>query len=125
MQIWPVAAIMLLMGGCASITMGNKQTIQVEIANCGKPTYCTATNKKGSWDFKAPGPVTVDKSDNPLSLRCKDGDNFITRLIAPNKDKMVWGNVLLGGVIGGGWDAHTDAHWELPQVVTIHRETCQ
>jgi len=37
---------------------------------------------------------------------------------------MVWGNVLVGGVIGGGVDASTDAHWEYPETISMHRSYC-
>ena len=38
---------------------------------------------------------------------------------------MIWGNALLGGVIGAGVDASTDAHWDLPDTVTLHRKFCR
>ena len=59
--------------GCASITKGTQDTLQVEVANCGERIPCTATNKKGTWQFTAPGPVTVKKSDDQLAIRCEDG----------------------------------------------------
>ena len=119
-----ILCTLLLVSGCASITMGTKQSVQVEVSNCSKPTRCTAANKKGSWYFTAPGSVSVEKSDRALTIRCKDGKEFITRKVTPNKDSMVWGNVIFGGVIGGGWDGHTDAHWEYPETVTLVRNTC-
>ena len=112
------------MCGCASITKGTTQAINVDTANCGKPTVCTATNKKGSWEFTAPGPVTIEKSDDPLVIRCKDGVDYVTRTIAPDDDAMVWGNVLFGGVIGAAVDSSTDAHWEVPPSITINRKNC-
>lgn len=117
-------AWLLLAGGCASVTMGDEQTIMVETSNCGKPTQCSIMNKKGSWDFTAPGSVTIKKSDDSLVVRCQDGDDYVTRSVTPNKDKMIWGNVILGGGLGAFYDAHTDAHWEFPEVITIHRENC-
>ena len=111
--------------GCASITKGTTQSVQVEIGNCGEPTECIASNKKGTWEFTAPGSVTVKKSDDPLHIRCEDGDNVVTRSVSPNRDAMIWGNAIFGGVIGAGVDASTDAHWELPETVTLHRQTCR
>lgn len=109
---------------CASITRGTNESVNVETLNCGKPTQCTATNKKGTWEFMAPGSVTVKRSDEALKIRCKDGDEYVTRSVTPNKDEMIWGNVIFGGIIGGAVDANSDAHWELPETVLIHRENC-
>jgi len=119
-------AIFLCIGaqGCASITKGTKDTIQVEVSNCSEPMDCTATNKKGSWPFKAPGPVTFKKSDQELVIKCDDDGEVIAQVVRPTKSSMVWGNVLLGGAIGGGIDASTDAHWETPDSITLFRNNC-
>ncbi len=37
---------------------------------------------------------------------------------------MAWGNIIIGGIIGGGVDASTDAHWEMVDSISIHRKTC-
>ncbi|MCY3818559.1 MAG: hypothetical protein OXH52_04225 [Gammaproteobacteria bacterium] len=117
-------AALIAAGGCASITKGTTHTINVEVDGCGEKTECTATNKKGTWIFDAPGPVTVKKSDDALALRCVDGDEYVTRTVAPNNSGMVWGNAVFGGVIGAAVDANTDAHWEYPETVTINRQNC-
>ena len=119
-----ILGILFLISGCASITRGTKESINVETANCGKPTQCTASNKKGTWEFTAPGSVTVKRSDEGLKIRCKDGDEYVIRSVTPNREEMIWGNVLFGGIIGGAVDANSDAHWELPETITIHRENC-
>ncbi len=121
-----IFALFLCIGaqGCASITKGTKDTIQVEVSNCSEPMNCTATNKKGSWPFKAPGPVTFKKSDKELVIKCDDDGEVISQVVRPTKSAMVWGNVLLGGVIGGGVDASTDAHWETPDSITLFRNNC-
>ena len=65
-----LVSLMLSVGGCATITKGTTDTVQVEVSNCGEQIECTVSNKKGSWDFKAPGSVTFKKSDDPLNLTC-------------------------------------------------------
>ena len=111
--------------GCATVTKGTTQAVQVEVANCSERMDCEASNKKGTWTFTAPGPVTIKKSDDSLIIRCDDGDRVLTRQIAPNRNPMIWGNVLVGGVIGAGADAITDAHWDLPETVTLMRQFCR
>ena len=80
-----VAALpaILLLSGCASITKGTKDTLQVKTANCGESISCEASNKKGKWPFKAPGSVTFKKSDNALDITCQDGPKTLTHLTHP------------------------------------------
>ena len=125
MRLFLAILLVALLPGCASITMGTDQTLNVDFSNCMEAVNCTATNKKGTWTFTAPGPVTVDKSDDQLVIRCEDGEEYVTRAIAPNSDEMVWGNVILGGGIGAAIDSSTDAHWELPNTVTLVRQSCR
>ncbi len=125
MRALMILAGLLLATGCASITKGTKDTVNVEIGNCSESMLCKATNKKGTWEFRAPGPVTVVKSDDALVLRCEDGPHVLTRTIAPDNSGMAWGNVVFGGVVGAAVDSGTDAHWDLPDVVTLARRTCR
>jgi len=110
--------------GCASITKGTTDTITVNFANCNKQTACTASNKKGDWVFSAPGSVRFKKSDNPLTITCKDGPDQTTLEVTPTRGGMAWGNVVFGGIIGGGIDSSTDAHWNIADSVTMYRSRC-
>lgn len=114
----------LLLHGCASITGGTSDTMQVMIANCNKTMQCEAVNKKGKYPFTAPGPVTFKKSDDDLNITCKDGDEVISQRVSPVRGSMAWGNILFGGIIGAGVDASSDAHWEMVDSVLIYRENC-
>ena len=55
---------------------------------------------------------------------CEDSNESITLSVKSERGEMIWGNALLGGVIGGVVDANKDAHWELPDSVTLHRNNC-
>ena len=125
MKAFAFLTLAILGGGCASITKGTSDVVNVEIANCGEVVDCTASNKKGSWDFKVPGSVRIKKSDEALSITCADGDATITRTVEPQGDSMIWGNVLFGGIIGAGVDSSTDANQELPDTITLNRQTCR
>ena len=103
---------------------GTSDVVNVEVSNCGESIECTAANKKGSWDFRAPGSVRIKKSDDALRITCQDGDETITRSVTPEGTSKIWGNVLLGGIIGAGVDASTDANQELPETITLHRKNC-
>ena len=71
--------------GCASITKGTMDNIQVSITNCTELVQCTATNKKGEWQFTAPGAVKFIKSDDPLTIVCNDGDGVVTVQVVPTR----------------------------------------
>lgn len=116
---------LITLSGCASITKGTDAVIYVEIPNCSESVECTASNKKGSYEFTAPGSVRFKKSDSALHISCKDGEGVAKRTVTPIRGEMIWGNVLFGGIIGGGVDASTDAHWETPETVNVYRETCR
>ena len=124
-NLFTIVLVILLSSGCASITKGTWDSVQVKIANCGESIQCEATNKKGTWEFDAPGSVRFKKSDDALRISCKDGDKFVYKTVSPIQDSMIWGNILVGGIIGAGVDASSDAHYDFPESVTINRETCR
>ncbi|WP_423910067.1 hypothetical protein [Candidatus Spongiihabitans sp.] len=78
----------VLLSGCATITKGTTDTLQVTVSNCGEPIECTASNKKGSWPFTAPGPVIFKNSDDDLNIVCQDGDSVITQRVSPVRGEM-------------------------------------
>ncbi len=123
-KLIPLILILGALTGCATITKGTEDTVQVQIGNCGEMISCTATNKKGSWDFMAPGPVRFKKSDQPLTITCNDGPEVLTVQIAPVRGGMAWGNIIFGGIIGGGVDSGTDAHWDTADSLVIARQYC-
>ena len=126
-KIWVLIPLILILGtltGCATITKGTEDTVQVQIGNCGEKIQCTATNKKGSWNFTAPGPVRFKKSDDPLTITCDDGPEVLSVQIVPVRGSMAWGNIIFGGIIGGGVDSGTDAHWDTTDSLVVARKYC-
>ncbi len=78
-------------------------------------------NGKGSWRVKTPGSVVIHKAYGDLKIVCKKeglkhstGDAY--RSSANNG---VFGNILLGGVIGYAVDASNGAGFDYPQTMTI------
>ena len=115
----------LILSGCASITQGTDDSIFVDISNCSEKVNCSATNKKGTWEFTAPGSIRFTKSDDSLHITCEDGDYMASATVTPTSGDMVWGNLLIGGIIGAAADASSDAHWTTPDSVSIERTTCR
>lgn len=125
-HILTITLLGMLLGleGCATVTKGTTDTIYVGISNCIKTMECTATNKKGYWQFTAPGSVTFLKSDDDLFITCDDDGEVISRMVTPERGGMIWGNAILGGLLGTGYDAYTDAHWNTSDGVSLHRVNC-
>ncbi|MBX3706822.1 MAG: hypothetical protein KF911_09295 [Pseudomonadales bacterium] len=119
-----VGAVLLATTGCATVTKGTSGVTQVQVNNCAERIACEGTNKKGSWAFTAPGPLKYKKSDEDMVIACEDGPESLSVSMAPTRGGMIWGNVLVGGVVGGGVDASTDAHWEYPETITLQRRYC-
>lgn len=118
------ALLPVLLIGCATLTKGTSDTLHLNVTNCSEQMACTASNKKGSWNFTAPGSVKFKKSDTDLHISCKDKDDLLTITATPNRGSMGWGNIIFGGLIGAGVDSSTDAHWDMVDTISIARKTC-
>ncbi len=73
--------------------------------------------------FTAPGVVSFDKTENPLTITCQDGDKVLRTQVAPQPGGYLWLNLLF--FPGFAVDAATDAHWYMPDSVTLHRAYCR
>jgi uncharacterized protein YceK len=107
-------ALMLALGGCASIIKGTSQSIAIATPPTEGAT-CTLSSSQGSWVVTSPGVATVDKSKEDIQVRCvKPGwhDGFSN--IPSNFEGWAIGNILAGGIIGVGVDAATGAINEYP-----------
>lgn len=116
-----VATISLfaLCTGCASITQGTTQSIAVD-TNPSRPAECKATNEKGSWLVKTPGALTVNKSGGPLSITCECQDGWAgVQSVQSTTNGAVFGNLLVGGLIGTAVDMSSGAAYQYPATVVV------
>jgi len=119
----PLILPLALMAGCASIVDGTNQSLAVNtIANGAAVSgaQCTLTNNKGTWFVNTPGTVTVHRSYDALNVKCRD-TGYQTGLITSTSStkSMAFGNILLGGIIGGGVDMATGAAYDYPKLITV------
>lgn len=108
--------------GCASISKPKVSTVTVKVPlACSGQVECTVTNKKETRVVVPTGDTTIKKSDDPLRIVCfdREGQPYHNTEVAGTRTDRAWGNLLLGGVVGAGIDAHTDAHWEYPNTVDV------
>ena len=104
-----VAGALLTSAGCA--TLVNDPMIPVEFIPQGCTALeCTATNKRGSWDFSAPGTAMIRRSDDTLHVSCRgtDGEEFTTTVQSGMEAEKLIGSVLFLDL--GITDAITDKH---------------
>jgi len=113
-----ITAVCLSLCSCASIVSGTTQRVGVSTNVPG--ARCTLENAKGSWDVaKTPGSVTVEKARSPLDVECHKSGMRGHAVIDSSTEGMAFGNVVVGGLIGGGVDMATGAAYRYPVSVNV------
>jgi|TARA_B110000196_G_C20796442_1_gene498021 hypothetical protein len=108
----------LFLFNCASITQGSDQIIAVDTPNC-PGAQCKLTNNDGTYFINGtPGTVTINKSRSQLSIECYKGKNKSIASSSSSVENMAWGNILIGGIIGGGVDMATGAAYKYPGLIS-------
>jgi len=116
------------LASCASFFHGSGQSMQVSTWCKDRqiPAACTAENSKGSWSFRTPGEVHIDKDFFHLKITCKSPFyNEVTVTVPSMLNLSAAGNVLLGGVVGAGLDVYTGSAFAYNRDVRISYPACQ
>jgi len=110
----------LMLTGCASIINGTHENIEVMTPPV-QDAHCELTNDKGKWSVDStPNTVTVHRAYGPLTVRCnKKGYKTSTRVFQSSTKSMAFGNIIAGGIIGGGVDAADGAAYDYPDTVAV------
>ncbi len=119
-----LASIALLGSGCASIVSGQNQSVSVETRTRQGQSLlganCKLTNDKGIWFVTSPGSVSVRRSYEDMLINCdKEGQEPGIASAKSSTKAMAFGNILFGGIIGGGVDAATGAAYDYPTLFTV------
>ena len=89
---------------CASITKGSTQIITIETPNCIGAS-CKITNNEGTYYVsRTPATIVVNRDNSQLQINCSYGDKEILMSDESSVEGMAFGNILIGGIIGGGID---------------------
>lgn len=116
------------LAGCASVTHGDLQRIQVQVV-CGDravPAQCSASNGRGHWRFEAPASLVVARDASALMVQCASpffGAQSVT--VPPGLSTAVVGNVLAGGLVGVGVDVVTGSGLAYPGLVVVNYPYCR
>ena len=118
-QFFGVIATTVLIASCATITNDPNQQIEFVAPGCKDVVVsCTAQNKRGIWTFDAPAVVPIRRSDDNLSVTCKDPDGNESVQSIPSEigGKIVASAIFLDfGIV----DAITDKHREYPTQILL------
>jgi hypothetical protein len=119
-----LTALALVSTGCASIVGGTNQPVSVETRSSNGAALtganCKLSNNKGTWFVTTPGSTTVNRSYEPLNVRCeKDGTEPGQAVVNSSTKGMAFGNILFGGPIGAGVDMASGAAYDYPSLITV------
>jgi hypothetical protein len=123
--MWPAV---LLLGGCASIFNGSKQTVTVR-TDC--PTVvlkssCRASIGSQVFTFETPASLSVPRSNEFMSVTCRGGllAGSSTH-VQPSLSASFMGNAVAGGAVGVVIDLNTRRAFSYPSVTNIVMPICQ
>jgi hypothetical protein len=109
--------IAIILNGCCSITGGEEQTLKVETDSGSK---CSLSNNKGVWQLNnAPGSTTVQTDRGDLVVKCSNGLKNGTTTVKSSTKNMVYGNILVAGMLSTIVDYETGAAYEYPEVIKV------
>ena len=81
---------------------------------------CKLTNAKGDWYINStPSSVLIRKGYGDLSIDCNAESFRGSKTFKSEYEGIVWGNILLGGLVGWAVDAGTGAGFSYPQTMNV------
>ncbi|MET3652203.1 hypothetical protein [Dyella japonica] len=117
-----VVACALSVSACASIVGGRYQEVHVEAraADQSIRADCRLSNGTGEVRVLTPGTATVHRSSHDLSVVCqKDGKQVAQQTYDSSIRGLVWGNLIIGGLIGIAIDFSDGASHHYPNKLTV------
>lgn len=121
--IFAALVVSAVSSGCATITTGQNQSLSVESRAKGTTVAgaaCKLQNDKGTWFVTTPGSVTVNRSYSDIAVSCTHEKHEAGSVVVPSTTKaMVFGNVIIGGVIGAAVDIGTGSAYDYPTLISV------
>lgn len=115
-----LVCLLPMLSACATIVDSSTSKINVT-TNPPANATCSAVNKRGEWNVATPGNMEVKKSKTDLNVTCTDPRSGVNgaKTVESTVDPWVFGNVVIGGLIGLGIDWGTGAAYEYPKDVVV------
>ena len=122
-----LVGVLFAISGCATLTGdGTSQTIGVETVNVVDTSRiydarCTLSNDEGSWSVVTPGSVMIHRSNKLLDIDCRKEGYLQQSSHGVDSDTKanMWGNILVGGVVGAIIDHNNGSAYEYPEVIQV------
>ena len=82
---------------------------------------CKLNNDKGEWHVSStPGSVTIQKAYGDLAVECQKASlGKGVRIYSSSANSGVFGNILVGGLIGFAVDAGSGSGFDYPQLMSV------
>lgn len=108
------------LASCASIVSGTRQQVAIS-TDPVDGAKCQLTNKHGSWIVpKTPGVTNVHRDFDDLDITCnKPGYQSAHKTVKSHTKALVFGNLIAGGVVGGGIDVVSGAAYNYPEQIIV------
>lgn len=110
----------VFLGGCATLVAPPAE--QFEIVSDVEAS-CEVTDAAGTRTAEVPGPVVADPKHAPARVACdSDGYKPYSTVVDTEFNKAMFGNLIVGGVIGAAIDIGSGSHQRYPDHVFIVME---
>jgi hypothetical protein len=111
------------LSGCATITSGpGNVTVEAHDGKGSRVTGadCVLRNSKGEWHLVTPGGASVAGAADNLVVRCDEANHEPGQasVVSTAKSEM-FGNIIIGGVVGAVIDHASGAGYEYPPLLRI------
>ncbi len=114
------ALVFVSLGGCASMTSGTTQSVNVQTTP-STGAECQLVNEKGTWTIpQTPGSTTINRAYGDLVVTCahKGGMKGSTSVQSSTVGS-AYGNILAGGLIGAAVDMSSGAAYQYPATIAV------
>lgn len=108
--------------GCATIVEGTSQEILVDSRPTGAQCRLESEGDTLAVVERTPQSVTLEKGNRNILVECASGQARGFRWLVPEFNDAVFGNFVLGGIIGMSIDADSGAAYSWPESVLVELE---
>lgn len=117
-------ALGVMVTGCASVVGGNVQKMYVQTqtpdGQAVADAECALQNDKGVWRIKSPGDTSIVRSNKPMEIKCVKAPLPAGVVSAESSTRgAMFGNILIGGVVGAVVDHSSGAAYEYPELIKV------
>lgn len=109
----------LLSTGCSTVINGSDQDVFVKTMHDDNPkeTECVVSTNRQVRSVDANRSVNLHRDEGLLVAECENEAQRGVAEVEPDFGGVIWGNLIIGGIIGAVIDANTDAHYTYPDVM--------